>query len=75
MNPAKKINDFQVDAEIVICDLLASIIDKYLPEAENKIWHKLPVWFLDGNPIVGFSELKAGIRLMFWSGASYEEEE
>lgn len=46
-----------------------------MPEAENKIWHRHPVWFLDGNPIVGYSKLKAGIRLMFWSGASFEEEE
>lgn len=71
----KKFNDNQTDAEIGICNLLASIIATYLPEAENKIWHGHPVWFLDGNPIVGYSKLKAGIRLMFWSGASFEEEE
>lgn len=46
---------------------------RVLPNAENKIWHRHPVWFLDGNPIVGYSKLKAGIRLMFWSGASFEE--
>lgn len=57
-----------------ICDRLASIIDQYLPEAENKIWHKHPVWFLDGNPTVGYSKQKAGVRLMFWSGADFEEE-
>nr|WP_084523667.1 DUF1801 domain-containing protein [Adhaeribacter aquaticus] len=49
-------------------------IDSELSEAENKIWHAHPVWFLDGNPIVGYSKLKAGIRLMFWSGADFEEE-
>lgn len=76
MNPEiKKFNENQTDVEMAICDLLASIIDKYLPEAEDKIWHRHPVWFLDGNPIVGYSKLKAGIRLMFWSGASFEEEE
>jgi hypothetical protein len=32
------------------------------------------VWFLDGNPTVGYSRQKAGIRLMFWSGADFEEE-
>jgi hypothetical protein len=31
------------------------------------------VWFLDGNPIVGYCRQKAGIRLMFWSGASFDE--
>lgn len=61
-----------VDSEI--CDLLASIIDGELKNSENKIWHAHPVWFLDGNPIVGYSKQKAGIRLMFWSGADFEEE-
>jgi hypothetical protein len=32
------------------------------------------VWFLDGNPIVGYSKQKAGIRLMFWSGADFGED-
>ncbi len=55
------------------CDTLSREIDRGLPEAENKIWHAHPVWFLDGNPIVGYSKLKSGIRLMFWSGASFDE--
>ncbi|WP_276978043.1 DUF1801 domain-containing protein [Flavobacterium filum] len=57
-----------------ICNQLATIIDNELTDAENKIWHSHPVWFLDGNPIVGYSKQKAGIRLMFWSGADFEEE-
>lgn len=56
-----------------LCDLLAREIDKNLPEAANKIWHAHPVWFLDGNPIVGYSKQNPGIRLMFWSGADFEE--
>jgi len=56
-----------------VCDLLAAEIDKRLPKAENKIWHAHPVWFLDGNPIVGYSRQRQGVRLMFWSGASFEE--
>ena len=56
-----------------IFDLLASEISRHLPEAENKVWHAHPVWFLEGNPIVGYSRQKAGIRLMFWSGAGFEE--
>lgn len=58
-----------------VCDLLASEIDGNLPKAESKIWHAHPVWFLDGNPIVGYSKQKPGIRLMFWSGADFEEAE
>ena len=60
------------DREIV--EKLAKIINENLPEAENKIWHSHPVWFLEGNPIVGFSKQKAGMRLMFWSGKSFEDE-
>ena len=58
-----------------ICDQLVAIIDRELTEAENKIWHSHPVWFLDANPIVGYSKQKAGIRLMFWSGADFEEDD
>lgn len=57
-----------------ICETLFSIIQKNMPEAENKIWHAHPVWFLDGNPIVGYDHLKTGVRLLFWSGQSFEEE-
>jgi len=56
-----------------ICDLLAAQIDKGLPEAENKIWHAHPVWFLDGNPVVGYSKRKGCVRLLFWSGQSFKE--
>jgi hypothetical protein len=57
-----------------ISNLLAREIDQALPEAENKIWHAHPVWFLDGNPVVGYSKLKECVRLLFWSGQSFEEE-
>lgn len=57
-----------------ICDLLASTINTELSDADSKIWHAHPVWFLDGNPIVGYSKQKPGIRLMFWSGAGFDEE-
>ena len=57
-----------------ICDLLAGEIDQQLPEAESKIWHAHPVWFLGGNPVVGYGKLKDCIRLLFWSGQSFEEE-
>ena len=57
-----------------IANTLFEEICKPLPEAENKIWHAHPVWFLDGNPIVGYSKQKRGIRLMFWSGKSFVEE-
>ena len=66
-------NQTQSDPEAEICRLLAYEIDKQLPEAESKIWHRHPVWFLDGNPVAGYSKLKGCIRLLFWSGQSFEE--
>lgn len=57
-----------------ICDLLFQTISNELSEAENKMWHAHPVWFFDGNPIVGYSKQKKGVRLMFWSGADFDEE-
>src|SRR3954466_2866276 len=60
-------------ADKKICNLLAEEISHNLPEAENKIWHAHPVWFLDGNPIVGYSKLKNCVRLLFWSGQSFDE--
>jgi hypothetical protein len=57
-----------------ICDLLAQEINAGLPMAENKIWHAHPVWFLEGNPVAGYSKLKGAVRLLFWSGQSFEEE-
>ena len=67
-------NDRQIKVDKEICDLLATKIDSEMTEAESKIWHAHPVWFLDGNPIVGYSKQKPGLRLMFWSGARFEEE-
>lgn len=66
-------NEQQSTIDQAICDLLATTIDSELTEAENKIWHAHPVWFIDGNPIVGYSKLKDGVRLMFWSGADFDE--
>ena len=56
----------------LICDRLRDEIDAGLPEANSKIWHAHPVWFLEDNPIVGYSKLKNCVRLMFWSGQSFQ---
>lgn len=74
MNQIQEYNDSQTFENKKICNLLYTIIIKNLNEAENKIWHAHPVWFLDGNPIVGYSKLKDSVRLLFWSGQSFDEE-
>ena len=74
MNPEiQKYNDSQEGIHKEMCATLAEIIVKNVPQLENKIWHAHPVWFDEGNPIVGYDKLKNGLRLMFWSGASFDE--
>lgn len=67
-------NAAQAPEDREICELLAREIDRNLPEAQSRIWHAHPVWFIDDNPIVGYSKLKHCVRLLFWSGRSFEEE-
>src|SRR5215218_7101431 len=66
-------HDALADEDRAIADILFEEITNALPDAENKVWHRHPVWFLEGNPIVGYSKLKDCIRLMFWSGQSFDE--
>jgi len=76
MNLAPEIDAYHArfaPADQAIFSLLRAQIDAALPEAESKIWHGHPVWFLDGNPVVGYSKQKPGVRLMFWSGADFGE--
>ena len=56
-----------------ICELLKQEIDQNLKDSESKIWHGHPVWFINGNPIVGYAKLKQSIQLLFWSGQSFNE--
>jgi len=59
------------DGDRAIADLLRREIDAALGADSGRVWHGHPVWFLDDNPIVGYSRLKNAIRLHFWSGASF----
>jgi hypothetical protein len=70
----KAYNSKQSSEDKKICNILAEEINRGLPEAESKIWHAHPVWFLDGNPVVGYSKLKDSVRLLFWSGQSFDED-
>ncbi len=74
MHPdSKKYNTALGPVDRAIADRLAAAIVRGLPGAENKVWHAHPVWFLDGNPIVGYSRLKDGVRLLFWSGQGFKD--
>lgn len=73
MNDIQSYNASQLESEREICALLMSEINRSLEGAESKVWHGHPVWFLEGNPIVGYSRQKRGIRLRFWSGQGFDE--
>ncbi len=66
-------NNSLSEEDKAICEIIAREINNNLTAAESKIWHGGPVWFLDGNPIVGYDKLKNCVRLLFWSGQSFDE--
>ncbi len=74
MQTIQDYNNSQNDSDKEICETLMWEININLKDAESKIWHAHPVWFLNGNPIVGYSKLKDSVRLLFWSGQSFNEE-
>lgn len=56
-----------------IADLFCEAVTELLPDASGKVWHGHPVWFLDGNPIVGYHLQKGTMKVLFWSGQSFDE--
>jgi hypothetical protein len=65
--------DTQPEPARSVENVLATRIDAGLPEAESKVWHGHPVWFLAGNPVAGFATRKHNVQLLFWSGQSFDE--
>ena len=72
-NEIRAYHDALSREDAAICSALEKVISTSLPDADSKIWHRHPVWFLDGNPIVGYHKLKDCVRLLFWSGQSFDE--
>jgi hypothetical protein len=66
-------NASQVNETRAVCDALAGHVSTALGRAEGRIWHGHPVWFLEGNPVVGYSTHREGTRVLFWSGQSFDE--
>jgi hypothetical protein len=56
-----------------ICEELRKVIDSGLPHSASRLYHGAPVWFIDENPIVGYSLKRGKIALLFWSGQSFKE--
>lgn len=72
MDEISKYNNSLPDERSAVCTKLSLIIAQNLNFTEAKIWHAHPVWFINGNPIVGYSSMKDAVRLLFWSGQSFD---
>lgn len=75
MKIAQDILDYESELDDAFAEIgsaLSKLIVKALPKAEGKVWHGHPVWFLNGNPVVGYSLKKSGIEVLFWSGQSFK---
>ena len=49
-------------------------LDNVLGHANSKIWHGAPVWFVDENPVAGYSVNSRGVCLLFWNGRAFDED-
>lgn len=58
-----------------MCSTLRALIDAALPGATSKVWHGSPVWFVDDNPVVGYSTSAKTVNLLFWNGQALGEPE
>jgi uncharacterized protein YdhG (YjbR/CyaY superfamily) len=56
-----------------LAEQLTKQFTKQVPQAEAKVWHGHPVWFIEGNPVFGYSLKKAGLEVLFWSGKSFKK--
>lgn len=56
-----------------LCNRLRELIDPALPHASSKIWHGSPVWFLEDNPVVGYTATAKSVNLLFWNGQAFKE--
>ena len=56
-----------------ICRTLRHEISNAMPKATPKIWHGSPVWFIDGNPVVGYNVAGKNVKLLFWNGQALKE--
>jgi hypothetical protein len=65
-------NASQIAEHEAICTALAKLFGKSMSTAESKVWHGHPVWFIESNPIVGYSIKKSGVQVLFWSGQSFK---
>jgi hypothetical protein len=65
----------QPPAHRAICEALRRRIEREIPKARSKVWHGSPVWFVEENPVVGYTATRSGVNLLFWNGKAFDEPE
>jgi hypothetical protein len=73
MDEITKFNNELDSSARAACDTIRELLDDALGREGSKLYHGAPVWFLDGNPIAGYSIKKEGIAVLFWSGQGFVE--
>ncbi len=48
-------------------------LDRALGQEHSKLWHGAPVWFVDQNPVAGYSVNSRGVCLLFWNGQAFKD--
>ncbi len=51
---------------------LIEMFNQALPDCKTKVWHSIPVWFQEGNPIVTYFVKKDQVFVMFWNGQKFD---
>jgi hypothetical protein len=72
-DPISAYSEAQLPAFRAMCDELRGMIEPALPNAASKVWHGSPVWFIDDNPVVGYSATATTVNLLFWNGKAIDE--
>lgn len=53
------------------CVLLMNEFNRALPDADARMYHGGPVWFINDNPIAGYYVGSDLVNVLFWSGQSF----
>jgi hypothetical protein len=72
-DPIAEYSEGQQPSLRTICDALRNLTTECIPKAIPRVWHGSPVWFIDDNPVVGYSARAKTVNLLFWNGQAFDE--
>ena len=75
-SPSDKVSLYekkQISKHERICRKLRKEIDLAMPKALSKMYYAMPVWFIEGIPVVSYNATSEYVNLMFWNGQEFHE--